>query len=670
MTVPSKTNSRVTFFLALSLLVVLVLQLAHTSRANSVTWDESHHLFDGYNIWTHHDYGLNPEVPSFAKLVTAAPMLLMRLYVPTVQNRPEQTEAYLDGKDFLFRNDANRVLFIARMTMAIFTVVLAITIFAAGTEIFGSIVGLVALAFFVFDPNILANGALVTTDVPIACCIFLALYLFYRYTRRPTLARLLLVGIVTGLAMATKFTGLLVPPMLFLVAIAESFYGRDWRILIRRTLAIIAVGVISYIVLWAFYGFRYNARPAGRELNPPLADYLKQVPNPTDGAHLALLARHHILPEAYIFGLANTKITEFADTSYFFGRIYRHGTRLYFPAAFLIKSTLPFLILFVVALALLVTGRLKPGLEPFLLLAPPAFYFVVAMHSTMDIGYRHLLIIFPFLYIFIATAAVAVIQMNRRWSYAIAVLLLWQVVTSARVSPAYMAYANEAWGGPSQLHNYLGDANTDWGQQLKAAHKYLASHNIKSCWLAYFADGVVDTAYYGIPCKRLPTVETTAWLNLPMNVPPEIDGPVLISDGVLAGIDYGDGALNPYQQFRSLRPTAAIEYGLFVYDGHFKVPLASALVDATKAQHLLWANNPSEALPEAEQATTLAPDSAAVQTVLGDVLLKLNRTDEARQHYQQALNLTQTIKPELQTSLATEIKGKLATLPTVQAQTP
>ncbi|GGA58388.1 glycosyl transferase [Edaphobacter acidisoli] len=668
MTVPSKTASRIT--IPLALLVVLILQLAHTSRANSVTWDEAHHLFDGYNIWTHHDYGLNPEVPPFAKLVAAAPLLPMHLFVPTVQDRSEQTEAFLDGKDFLFRNDANKLLFIARMTMAIFTVVLAVTIFAAGTEMLGPIAGLVALAFFVFDPNILAHGALVTTDVPIACCIFLALYLYYRYTRRPTLTRLLLVGLVTGLAMATKFTGLLVLPMLFLVAIAESVYGRDWRILIRRALAIIAVAFISYIVLWAFYGFRYNARPAGRELNPPLADYLKQVPDPHDSAHMALLARHHILPEAYIFGLANTKITEFADTSYFFGRIYRHGTRLYFPAALLIKSTLPFLILFAVGLALLIAGRLKRGLKPFILLAPPAFYFVVAMHSTMDIGYRHLLIIFPFLYIFIAAAAVVLMQMNRRWTFAIAALLLWQGVTSARVSPAYMAYANEAWGGPSHLHNYLGDANTDWGQQLKAAHQYLASHNIKDCWLAYFADGVVDTAYYGIPCKRLPTVETTAWLNLPMNVPPEIDGPILISDGVLAGIDYGDGALNPYEQFRELKPTAAIDYGLFVYDGHFKIPLASALVHATKAQHLLWGGNPGDALVEAQQAVALAPDSASVQTVLGDVLSKLNRPDEARQHYEQALNLTQTIKPELQTSLAAEVKGKLATLPTAEARTP
>lgn len=428
----------------------------------------------------------------------------------------------------------------------------------------------------------------------------------------------------------------------------------------RRIVALVVVGVISFGTLWSFYGFRYSARPAGRTLNPPLADYLKQLPSPQDAHHLALLMRTHILPEAYIFGLANTKITEFLDTSYFFGQIYRHGTWLYFPAAFVIKSTLPFLLLLAAAFALIATGRLKHRRELCFLLIPPAFFFAVAMHSTMNIGQRHILPIYPFLYVLLAGAAAWLIKRNRRWSYAIAALLFWQIATSTQVAPAYMAYANEAWGGPSSLHKYLGDANTDWGQQLKATKRYLDSHGIKDCWFAYFADGVVDTSYYGIPCKRLPTPENTVWLNLSMNVPPEIDGPVLISDGVLAGIDYGQGALNPYQQFRSLRPTAAIDYGLFVYDGHFKIPLAYALAETQHARNLLQSGQPDEALAEVQQAATFAPDSVTVQVALGDVLLKLHRNQEAETHYQQALTSAQTIEPELQADSIPMIEAKLS----------
>lgn len=647
--------------IALALLLVLVCQLAYTSRANSISWDEGHHLFDGYNILKQHDYSLNPEVPPLVKMIAAMPLLRMHLAVPPLQGRSEQTEAFLDGKDFVFHNDADKLLFRARMAVSVFMVGLAVSVFFAAYEMFGPIAGLLALAFLVFDPNFLAHGALVTTDAAISCCIFLALYFAYRYAKQPTPVRLLLVALATGLAMAAKFTGILILPMLLLLALAEAFSTRDWRLFIRRIVAVVVVGFLSFGILWSFYGFRYRARPADRALNPPLADYLKGLPSRQDAHHLALLAHAHLLPEAYIFGLANTKITEFADSSYFFGHIYRHGTWLYFPAAFVIKSTLPFLLLLAVAFALITAGRLKQHRELFFLLIPPAFFFAVAMHSTMNIGQRHILPIYPFLYVLLAGGAAWLIQKNRQWGYAIAVLLFWQIATSTRVAPAYMAYANEAWGGPSSLHKYLGDSNTDWGQQLKAAKKYLDRRGIKNCWFAYFADGVVDTSYYGIPCKRLPTPENTVWLNLPMNVPPEIDGPVLISDGVLAGIDYGQGSLNPYQQFRSLRPTAAIDYGLFVYDGHFKIPLAFALAETQQAQNLVEAGQLDEALAAVQQAAAFAPSSVTVQVALGDILTKLHRNQEAETHYRQALRSAQTIEPQLQAGSVPMIEAKLAT---------
>jgi len=50
-------------------------------------------------------------------------------------------------------------------------------------------------------------------------------------------------------------------------------------------------------------------------------------------------------------------------------------------------------------------------------------------------------------------------------------LLVWNVVSSARTFPVYLAYSNELWGGPSQTYRYLSDSNADWGQQLKATKK-------------------------------------------------------------------------------------------------------------------------------------------------------------------------------------------------------
>jgi hypothetical protein len=106
-------------------------------------------------------------VPPFAKVLAAVPLLPMNLYQPVQQGRPSQTEAFLDGKDFLFKNDADKLLLRGRLAISLLTLLLALLVFLAGKEIFDTTTGLLALAFLVFDPNLLAHGSLVTTDAAI-----------------------------------------------------------------------------------------------------------------------------------------------------------------------------------------------------------------------------------------------------------------------------------------------------------------------------------------------------------------------------------------------------------------------------------------------------------------------------------------------------------------------
>jgi len=562
-----------------ALLCVLFLELLAVNVRTSMSWDEGHHLFDGYTVLKHLDYNLNPEVPPAAKVLAAVPLLSMQLYEPVQQGRPTQTESYLDGKDFLFRNDANNLLLRGRTAISLLTVGLALLIFLMAKEMFGLTAAFLALAFFVFDPNILAHGALVTTDAAISLWIFAAVFAWYRYARAPSIGRLALVALAVGLALATKFTALFLVPILFLLACVESASERNWRILARRGAALTGVFAVAYGILWMSYGFRYAARPHGMAMNPALADYLKEYAKIASPRPFELLARWHIFPEAYIWGLVNTKITEFRDVSYLFGVIHPHGSWLYFPAAILIKETMPFLLLMVCAVVL--SFRLREyWLRWAVQLVPVAVFLGIAMHSAMNIGVRHVLPILPFLYILGASALAALMVRDRRWMIAVAVLLVWQAVTSARSFPGYMAYANELWGGPDRVHLYLSDSNSDWGQELKSVSSYLKSRGVTECWMAYTAAGVTDEHYYGVPCRRLPTTVSLFWLRVPMQVPDEIDGPVLISDGELEGLALPPGMPNPYAQFRSLKPAAVLDGGIFVYEGHYNVHQAAEMVRA------------------------------------------------------------------------------------------
>ena len=117
-----------------ALLLVLLLQLAFSVRRNSITWDEDDHIYAGYMSWKHADYGLNPEHPPLVKLIASLPLLNMQLKVPALEDRYFKHEAFLGGKDFLFKNDADTMLFRVRMAAASFTLLLALLVFLAARK--------------------------------------------------------------------------------------------------------------------------------------------------------------------------------------------------------------------------------------------------------------------------------------------------------------------------------------------------------------------------------------------------------------------------------------------------------------------------------------------------------------------------------------------------------
>ncbi len=643
-------RSRPTFVPALVALLLLIFtgQLVRVARLYSANWDEAHHLYDGYNILTMHDYRVNAEVPPLVKMAAALPLLPLHPSLPPDQGASHTTNAFLDGRTFVFSNGGDRLLLPARIVCMLFSLLTAVLIYASGRKLFGGMAGICALFLFVFDPNVLAHGTLVSTDMASACFIFATVYAFYRYCVEPGWRWLPIAGLLAGLAMAAKFTGILVAPMLIVMAVAEGIRDKSFATLRRLLFASIGILACGWAVVWAFYGFRYAPAPGGLQLAPALGPYLASLPNKGDGVKLALAARFHLLPEAYMWGLANTKHTEWEYTSYFWGRVYRHGPWQYFPAAFLIKSTIPLLILLVLA-PWAERGFLRRHSREFVFLViPVVVYFAVIMTSHFCIGARHLMPVYPFLYVIAGGAAAMLMRRGPAWTAVAGLLLAWQVFTTVRVAPNYMAYGNELWGGPLQVRNYLSDANVDWGQQLKTVKQYLDQNHITNCWFAYFPDGAVQPQDYDIHCQRLPTPSALWWLNLPMTVPPEIDGTVLISESVLDGVESGDGVLNPYESFRHEKPVAILQDGVYVYEGKFRVPLAAAWVDVRRSHDRARAGQTAEALQLAQQAVALVPDFPRAQLQLGDTLAAQQRWDEALVHYRLAQTYLQAQRPDLQ----------------------
>src|ERR1700733_8971785 len=151
--------------LAGGLILLQMILVAIIVHGESLTFDEADHIFAGYMMWHTGDYGLNPEHPPLVKLVATLPLLRENLSVPPLQRRYFKSEAYRDGRDFLERNDGqHRLLFRMRLAAGVFAVGLSVTVFLMGSRLFGELAGLLALLLVVFEPNVLANSDLVTTD--------------------------------------------------------------------------------------------------------------------------------------------------------------------------------------------------------------------------------------------------------------------------------------------------------------------------------------------------------------------------------------------------------------------------------------------------------------------------------------------------------------------------
>jgi hypothetical protein len=659
--------------------LIIFLQLALMARDNSATWDESDHTYAGYMQWKHRDFGLNPQHPPLVKFLATLPLLSMNLKEPPLLDRPYRQQEVKGGKDFVFQNDANTILFRARMAASVLTLLLAILVFLATREMFGTGAALIALGLISFDPTLLGHSGLVTTDAGQACFMFWAIYAFYRYAKLPTAWRLAQTGLITGLALASKHSAVLLFPMLLILAIVELVIPEPVipnpvapqkfttekstaRYALRLASALVIICVFSLIVLWASYGFSNVARADGMPINPTMQAQLHRVPSALQGRVLAEIDKLHLLPQSYIYGFAHVLFQSKAFTSYLLGTIYPHPVWFYFPIAILIKSTLTFLILAAIAKWAVITGRFRAWREILYMTIPAAVYMIFAMAGGMNIGIRHILPIYIFSSVAIAGAAWTLIQRDRRWLYAVVALLVFQAVSVLHAFPAYVSYANEAFGGPANVHKYLSDSSSDWGQQLKAVKRYLDANNIHDCWFAYFGEGVADYSYYGIPCKTLITADSL-YFDPPHDVPAAIDGPVLMSAGVLSGFEFGPGALNPYEQFKSLKPVAVIDYGVLVYEGHFDIPLAAALSHVQKANVLMRANNLPEALAEAQQAEALAPESATVNATLGQAFDAMGQPGNAAPYYQKALLLAKTIEPRFQGAAVQNLEQRLASKP-------
>lgn len=617
-------------YLVLALLAIAMLaQMWPSVSRLSITSDEADHLHSGYRYLQCRDFGWNPEHPPLVKMLAALPLLGMEIIDPIPSPCGMASNKLKDfqvGHDFVFANPES-VLMAGRMAASALTICLLLAIWSFARRMFGTGAAIVSGVLIAFEPNLLAHGSLVMTDVAAALGFVLAVYAFYAYLSAPSYSRLALVALAVGFALCLKHSTILLAIILPALAVADAFLSggqQRTRTALRNLVALMAVMVVALTLLWGVYGFRYAARPNQARPWTPLR--LASSHGLVATKVIPAIESARLLPQAYLIGLQDILVeSEEGKRTFLVGQMYPTGRWFYFPVAATIKFTLPTLLLLVVS-AFAVPFWRKRKREAAFLLVPAAILLASAMNYTIDIGIRHLLPLLPFLVILAAAGTWSLVR-NRRWpTIALVTLLVFHAVSSLRAFPNYLSYGNELWGGPANTYKYLSDSNTDMGQALKMTQDYTARNKITHCWLIQpYNETARD---YGIPCDDI-------YVGIP---PLHFDGTLIVSSVLVDGIMSPFGARSA-SLFMGMQPTAKLGgSALFVYDGSFDmVPIVAA--ERLKLATSMGPRDPQFAISQANQVLAFDPSNGLAHAVLCYAQATLGQQSAAEPECNLALKL-------------------------------
>jgi len=554
-------------------------------RTTSAYYDETAHLPAGYTYLTLRDFRMNPEHPPLAKELAALPLLLLDVRSRTGLPAWQLGQEWEFGHRFLYQwNDADRLLFWGRLPVVALGCVLAAAVFLWTRQRFGLRAGAMALFLCVLSPDVLAHGQIVTTDLAVALFVFLSVIAFEAVTERLTPSRVLLAGLATGAALASKFSALVLVPILIALAAIVAFSSRPLSVARHRAppraltgtasrlaalaLVLLAIATIALAFVWSTYAFQ--PRLAN---DPEAAASLSWSRLERPGAATAILRAIHavgVLPDAYVYGLAIVLRDTEGRPAFLFGRISEQGWWYYFPATFLLKT--PLALLGLLALPLLgrrdTDERRRRALV--FLWVPVALYVATTLTRHMNIGHRHLLPIYPFLFVGAGAAAARVMETNRPARGAVMALALWYAVSVVHVHPHYLGYFNELAGGPSRGWRYLVDSNVDWGQDLKALKEWTDAHGVTHLKLSYF--GSADPGYYRIPCAMLPSKMHPDPDRITRDIQP--GDTVAVSVTNLQGVYFEGADRHLMNRLRALTPIDRVGYSIFVFRMDSPAPAA------------------------------------------------------------------------------------------------
>lgn len=481
----------------------------------STTFDEKAHIPAAYSYVRYGDMRLNPEHPPLLKDLAGIPLLFMDLSFPLDSAEWKQgvNEQWKIGDRLIHENDAEWVMFWSRIPIILVALLLGFFVYRMTKELAGTVAGLFALVLYAADPNIIAHGHYVTTDLGIAAATFMAFYFFIRFLRKPDTRNMLLLGLFLGTAQLTKFSAVLLLPYfgliitLYVLTRPKADTIRDSRTIFRLKLlysyVIRYAGAIAacFALVWILYFLNtLNEPPSKIAENAAFifsgdnaaSVFARDTVSALSGSPIGKPYAQYLLGLFMVFGRVAG-----GNTYYFLGGVTNVASPWYFPTVFMLKETLPFLFLIFFGATYsayriwhafagkrsgtwygVFAHSVQSHIAQYAMAGFVALYAYVSVTGNLNIGFRHLFPIIPLLHVLTAKT---VFDFIRRRGFhgeyairsALVVFLLWIVSIPVLSFPSYLSYFNEAAGGHEKGYRFVTDSNYDWGQDLKRLRDFV-----------------------------------------------------------------------------------------------------------------------------------------------------------------------------------------------------
>ncbi len=543
-------------------LAVFFILAISSMRINSATSDEIAHIPAGYTYWKYFDYKINPEHPPFIKLWATMPFLILQPALPEDLGYWERGDQWEFGRQFLYwsGNDADQLYFWSRLMIVIIGMILGYYVYRWATELYGWKAGALALGLYVLDPNFIAHSTIVQTDIPISAGIFILTYYFWKYTKDKTETvfsskEIIVLGLLVGLCFAIKYTGVYVIGFIAVLYALHLFF-----------------------VYVKAHKEKYSAENSAQKENLWSGFYASLT---SDNGLSELTSAGKAFGVIFLLGLFfliatygvvnfNEYIVGFKDVlthstaghpAYLLGMNSQEGWWYYFIVAFFVKTPIPTILLFLAAFFVFFKTRLKEWHEmrnDLFLLVPAGLYFLSFVVNDINIGLRHILPVYPFLFVFTGSLTVfnwdalqePFMKYKHHATYVLGVLAGWLLIATLLAYPYYIAYFNEFTGGSENGYKYLLDSNLDWGQALKETAEWLDEHGYENQTIRMTYFGSEDPLYRGIDSLNIACAPT-----------PGIH--VISVDRLYDFMGNQYGCANWLKEYE---PIAVIGYSIFIYD--------------------------------------------------------------------------------------------------------